>query len=414
MHAMTSPEHPRPHYAWLICGTATLAVFCAAGLLTTAFSVYQPYLAEKLSLTNTQSSLIVLTRNIVSVTCLLMLDRVVPHVSLRIFIPFCMLLSATSFVLFGLAESFAVCCLAAGIAGASSGFCGAAMGTLLIARWFNEHRGIATGICISSTGLSAFIASPVIALVAENFSLRTAFLSEGCFVVLCAALAAAVIRNSPAEAGMEPLGTAGEVKKVRSYLRRPVSGTTYLLVFLAVFILGISSNCFYSCLSLHYKTLDYTGAQIAMIVSAYGLSLASGKIVFGELSDRIGSFRTANIMYVIAMVGFELCVLARFHIFPIALAGTAIAGFGISVAAGINSFYAVDLAVEADYPMLLARFQFCITFGGMVLSPVMGMLADRFGNYVIPFRLLMLALLVSALMIQSLYRKIRREDQAES
>ena len=171
--------------------------------------------------------------------------------------------------------------------------------------------------------------------------------------------------------------------------------------------MGITANGFYTFLSLHYKTLNYDSAQIAAIISTFGLLLAGGKIAYGEISDRIGSYRTSWIMFGMALSGIALTIAAQNHVFPVAAVGAAAGGFGMSVSNSIAAIYSIEMTTEEEYPRVLSGFLFAITLGGILFNPVMGMLADHFGNYVVPYCAMFVILLTSAIAIQKIYRRVR-------
>ena len=112
------------HRAWLVCIGCTLLLFCTIGLVSSAFSVYQPYLISDLGLTNAQASSVVTVRNLFALAAMLGVARYYRRLSLRTGAVLAVLGAAASFFLFGIARSFAGCCLSAAVAGTAYGFGG--------------------------------------------------------------------------------------------------------------------------------------------------------------------------------------------------------------------------------------------------------------------------------------------------
>lgn len=60
------------HYSWFICIGCTLLMFCTAGLGSTGFATYLPYLISLKGLANVQISIIVFIRSLFeSLVCFL-------------------------------------------------------------------------------------------------------------------------------------------------------------------------------------------------------------------------------------------------------------------------------------------------------------------------------------------------------
>lgn len=88
--------------------------------------------------------------------------------------------------------------------------------SILISRWFISHGGLALGICMAATGLSAFVTSPVITAVIEAFSLRAALFAESVFVLAAAVVTYAILRSNPSCKNLEALGAGGQKEETAS------------------------------------------------------------------------------------------------------------------------------------------------------------------------------------------------------
>lgn len=166
------------HYAWFICIGATLLMFCTSGLGSTAFAAYLPYLVSIKELANVQISLIVFIRSLFGVIGMFFVNALLYRFEIRRVVTAGVFICALAFVVFSLADGFAGYCAAAAVAGMAYGIGGMVPASILISRWFNEHRGLALGIVMASTGVSTFVAAPVITLLVEHVSLQSANLRK--------------------------------------------------------------------------------------------------------------------------------------------------------------------------------------------------------------------------------------------
>ncbi len=398
------------HYAWLICAGATLLMFCTSGLGSTAFGVYLPYLVSQKGLANAQISQIVFIRSLFGVIGMLFVNDLIRRFDIRRVVAASVLVTAFAFAVFSMAESFPGYCVAAALAGTSYGIGGMVPASILISRWFNEHRGLALGIVMASTGVSTFIASPIITLLVENLSLESAFLMEGAFVVVCGVVIWILVRSEPECLHIQPLGTE-KVSASETYAHHTADRSLLLVMMFGWLLLGAAVNNLHSHLSVLYQSVGFTSAQISAVVSVFGISLAIGKCCCGQLTDKIGVFWACTVLFISSAVGVAICCLARNTGYAVACAGVVMVGFGVAVGSVATSTYAVESATAEDYPRIVSRFQTVQTLGGLVFATVPGYLADRTGDYIFSYVLMLLLVVVSALILQGGYLVIRKKDR---
>ena len=401
------------HYAWLICAGGTLLLFCTGGLSLTAFAAYLPYLKSLRGLTDAQVSAFVFIRSLTGVAAMLLVNRTLRHWEIRRVITAALVGCGLSFVLYGSVESFPGYCSAAALAGISYGLGSMIAVSILIIRWFNTHRGMALGICMSATGVSTFLVSPVITFLVENLSLQAAFYVEAVFIFLAAAVVWLLVRSLPSCLGMEPLGAGetGSGQATALYARHTAARPLYLCMAFGLLLLGAAANNISSYLSVLYQSVGFSSYQISTVISLFGISLAIGKFAYGELADHIGVFRACLVLYAVALAGSGLCCLAQVSGYVLACLASALVGFGMALASVATSTYAAEVAAEADYSRVVSAFQTTQTFGGLAFTAIPGLLAGWSGNYVSAYIIMFLLILASAVVLQTAYCVIKRRDR---
>ena len=91
---------------------------------------------------------------------------------------------------------------------------------------------------------------------------------------------------------------------------------------------------------------------------------------------------------------------------PLAAAAITLTGLGMPLSSVTLSVWAGDLSAPEDYDRLVKWLSSTYMLGSLVTGPVPGLLADRFGgSYVPAYGLFLLFLLVSMLLIQTVYRR---------
>ena len=280
--------------------------------------------------------------------------------------------------------------------------------SILISRWFNEHQGLAIGICMAATGVSAFVASPIITWMVEHLSLRMSFVIEAAFVAAMAAVVWTLLRSMPSCLDMEPLG-ADEGGKTTKYADHTAPKGLYMAMVIGFLILGAAANNLHSNLSVLYQSVGFDSSKISGVISMFGISLAVGKCACGQLSDKIGVFKACMLLFIMSVIGCGMFCLARNGSMTMATVAVLLVGAGMSVASVATSTYAVDIATEEDYPGVVSRFQTMQTVGGLAFAIMPGVLADRTGDYILAYVIMFAFVLISAIVIQGAYLMIRRE-----
>lgn len=396
------------HYSWFICAGCTLLLFCTGGLAVTGFAAYLPYMISFNGLANVQISIIVFIRSLFGVLGMLFVNAFLRKFEIRRVVSAAMMVCALSFVMFGLSSSFYSYCVSAALVGTAYGFGSMIPASILISRWFNEHRGLALGICMASTGVSTFVASPIITAMVENISLSGSFFIEAGFILVAGIVVWILLRSMPSCMDLEPLGAEHEEKQ--QYAQKTAAKPLYLAMAFGWLLLGAAANNLHSHLSVLYQSVGFSSGQISMVISLFGISLAIGKCACGELSDKIGVSRTCTILFLISAVGTGLCCMARVGNFLLACAAAMMVGFGMAVATVATSTYALGISAEKDYPKMVSRFQTMQTLGGLVFATFPGYLADRTGDYVIAYVIMFGFVVASAVILQMFYLIIRKHS----
>lgn len=398
------------HYAWMICAGCTLLLFCTGGLSVTAFSAYLPYFGSLKGMQQTQISVLTFVRTLTGVLGMVLSNRLMHRLEIRRVITAALVGCAASFAIYGFADSYGGYLAAAACAGFFYGIGSMIAVSVLITRWFNTHRGVALGICMASTGVSTFLVSPLITLMVENLSLRFALLAEAVFDLAAAALVWTVIRSEPSCLNMEPLGEEGENGQ-KAYAPHTARRPLYLAMLVGLLFLGAAANNISSYLSVLYQSVGMKSFQISALVSLFGISLAAGKLLYGALSDKIGVFPACMLLFGIFIAGACICCMARVTGFLLSGVGVVMVGFGCALASVATSTYASETASEEDYSRVVSGFQTTQTAGGLLFTTVPGILADRTKDYILPYMIMLVFVLVSAVVLQSTYLKIKREYQ---
>ena len=399
------------HYAWFICASATLLLFATVGMLSNAFTVFQPYVIKANGFTNTQGSSIITIRNLTSLCIVFFIGRIYDNISLRHGITFSVFLAAFSFMLYGSAHSFLVYCLAAGLSGLAITLGGMIPASVLLISWFKDHRALAMGICAAGTGMASTIAPPLVTKIIENFSLAVAFYVIVGIELFCAVIIYCLVRDKPEDMGLEIFTAGKSTEQAKSIGKRKISKTVQLSkhqlyrMMLAMFLIGTAINTAYGHYAVLYKTEGYDSMTVALALSFFGAVLIAGKCLCGQVMDWIGAYRTNFIFCGMLVIGIALCGLAPTHSTIILILAMLLTGLGFPVTTVGLSVWAADLSTPETYTTTLKNLQMASMVGTLAYSLVPGIVADSTGSYAPSYWAMALFIALCTFLVQKTYRE---------
>ena len=299
------------HYGWVIVFAGVLNIFACFGLARFAFGVLLPGMRLGLALGYDQMGYIS-TGNFagylasVALTPLLtrMLGARVLIVSALLLISGCML---------GISHShrFATVLGLYFLVGVGGGF--ANIPTMILAsRWFRrERRGRAAGLMVAGSGVGMIFSGFLIphlnrVLGAEGW--RTGWLILGLITLGCAATAAILVRNSPADLGLQPCGRDAAPPAPGLASAEAVGATHILLRLGALYLIFGATYMVYGTFIVTALVVEFgfPETRAGLLWSWVGFfSLFSG-VTFGTLSDRIGRKGGLVVVFLIQTAAYLL------------------------------------------------------------------------------------------------------------
>ena len=375
------------HYGWYVVAAGTLCIFASLGMGRFALGMLLPAMAESLKLTYSQMGLISTSNFIGYLVAVLFCSYISAKIGSRLLIFFALLLVAVSMLLISRANSFTTVAIIYTLTGVGSGASNVPM-MALVASWFSKRqRGKAAGFVVIGSGFAILLSGKLIPYlnqlsVADGW--RTSWLVLGIIVLFISIICFVVIRDTPAELGLEPfdsnkksrMGTTPKfVEESFSASRKDIYhlGAIYFLfgytyVIYATFIV-----------TTLVQERGFSEAVAGNFWSWVGfLSLFSGP-VFGTLSDKLGRKTGLILVFTIQMFAYLLIALSL----PVKFLYLSIGCYGI-VAWSIPS---IMTALVGDYvgPQKTARVFGFITFIfalGQIAGPaIAGYLAEKYGSF---------------------------------
>ncbi len=307
------------HYAWIIALTGMLVVFGAVGLARFAFGIILPAMARDLGLGYGQQGILgtsYFLGYLAVLAAMSVFPSLVPRFGARRLCTAGLLLVAVSLAAISQNRDYLIICVLYGLTGIGSG--GAFVPVVsLAAQWFYpSHRGRGAGFIISGAGIGIVVSGFLVPRLQPAFGLADWQLVWLIFAIAVAGLgllAGLLLRDRPADLGLQPLGTALGTAIAVTANDRPGSGTLQghwpILAYLGLIYAIYAATCLtYTTFIVTVMVQDFnvTEASAGVLWAWVGfLSIFSGAL-FGFISDRLGRRQGMIVALVVQLFAFVL------------------------------------------------------------------------------------------------------------
>ncbi len=189
--------------------------------------------------------------------------------------------------------------------------------SIIIANWFKEKRGMATGLVFMSSGLGTVFMLPLANRWIESMGWQAAKFNFALISLVMIPVSFFLLKEKPEDMGLKPYGTGTATEKPpaeedlwgydRPELVRIPGAWFFLLFIMSVNIAGSLGS-----ITVPYlRDLGYDPAVAARIQSLNMLSLAVGRTAAGLISDRFSVEKSGAFCVAMSPLVFVGAILAR-------------------------------------------------------------------------------------------------------
>jgi sugar phosphate permease len=382
VHAPASSKGP--HYGWVVVLVGTLTIFACLGLARFAFGMLLPSMREALGLSYDEMGFLG-TGNFAGY---LVAVAMAPFL-LRRFSPRQLIASGLFFIalcMSGIAvgESYLSVLLLYTCVGVGSGLANIPI-MVLVSYWFRrEKRGQAAGLIVIGSGFAIIFSGFIIPVLNASFGQsgwRVSWMLLALIILVVAVIAAVLIRNDPAEKGLEPVGKTQELEYDPSASRGHFSPVRILSHLGILYFIFGATYVIYGTFIVTTMVEEYAFAEVSAgrFWSWVGFfSLFSGTL-FGLLSDKIG--RKSGLMTVFGVQTLAY-LLAGSRLGPMALFGSVVLyGAAVFAIPAIMAAAVGDYLGKARAAAAFSIITFCFAIGQTLGPALAGMVAESTGTF---------------------------------
>ena len=307
---VSPPRARRIHYAWFVAAATFVVLLCSAAVRATPSLFLVPFQREfgwSPELVSGAVSLNILLYGLVGPFAAALMQRF----GIRRTIACAMLVMAIGVGLtHWLSSPWQLYACWGVLVGVATGATASVLGATIVQRWFVERRGLVIGVLTASSATGQLVFLPVMARYIESDGWRPVVLAIALVVLGVAPLALSIIRDSPADKQLLPLGAdptapppplalpANPFAHALGALRRASRHPDFWLLAASFFICGATTN---GLVGTHLvpACADHGISEVhaAKLLATMGIFDLVGTTASGWLSDRYDSRKLLALYY---------------------------------------------------------------------------------------------------------------------
>lgn len=259
--------------------------------------------------------------------------------------------------------------------------------SILITAWFQEKRGLATGIAFTGSGVFGLLLCPLIAKLITSLGWRAAYAALGVsMLAVMAPVTFFVLRSRPEKMGLAPYGQHPAktetpcANSFRGFLFKDAVKTVSFWTFAVV--AGLScmiASSYIQQISAYVSDIGYTTAFAATANSLVLGALAIGKIALGQMYDKKGTMFSSFFGIVCFLISLAFLLFAQQ--LPMLLASVAFSGMGLAFCSVPYPIVTKRLFGGADYNKIYGVINAAASVGTALGSPIAASFFDATGSY---------------------------------
>ena len=376
------------HYGWVIVFVGFLSMWFITCIFSSAAGMMVNPVTEEMGISR---SAFTMTSTACSIAGMLMstsIGRIFKKFSVKKTMLAGSTLYAACYASYGIAPNIYVFYVIGFISGFAMIMSSMVAVSTLLARWFDEKRGLAVALASTGSGVGGVVMNPLIGSLVTSIGWRKTYFVLGAMIAVVMIPAILfLIRETPQEMGLEPYGKKeakdGAVSTEESGYTAAEARLTpmYWLWIPVVLIVSATCNTIMQHTVAYATDMGFDYSVAAGIASVLTAGLAIWKLVMGQLYDSIGSRKAATLSLSVYTLVLVLYAISSKEMAIIYYIGTALFGMGGSFATIAYSVVVQDVFGKKDFATIYGSINVFASIGGAIGSPVVASVFDTLGTY---------------------------------
>jgi cyanate permease len=278
--------------------------------------------------------------------------------------------------------------------------------------WFERQRPLVISLVMTASGVGGYLGPTLLQQVSASYGWRSAWLLVAVACLVCAGVAALLLRDRPSDMGQWPDGIAPEQNGVAQAASPAAAhrwGTADALrapafwqILFAAIVFSAPIQMLVAHGVIHLQTLGHGAAEAARAIGLMVLMSVPGKVLGGVLCNRFAPKRVWAVMLLVMIGGLVMAVDATREFEVMLFAGLIGVGFGACIIcwASITASTFGPASFATVMGLMVPVSMLCSSAAPLLA----GLLHDRVGSYAVSLWTCAAALLLGGLLVLSVAR----------
>lgn len=397
-------------YAFVICLCGILSMFCV-GAVAGSITAYLPYIISYGGLTQTQGSSIFTIICLVSlIVTSVLLEPYYRRFSYRAGLALALAGAALDYLIYSFSTGYIGFVCGALLGGVVYALAGMVPVSIVINAWFADHTALALGLCAAGTGVASITIPMILSALVEQVSLPGVFRVMAVLMAMIAAAVWLLLRDTPQQMGLTAYGTPPQKQTDATIpVGRDADRNTMCCMLLGILLLGAVTGGGYQHVSVLYTVAGFSDLQVSRMLSLGGALMIAGKCLFGIITDRFGTSRTAYLFFAFLTGGWLLCCLAGRQSMALAVLSVVAINLGMALSTVGLSAIARSISSEQGFGRAAKNFQSFTMIGSIAFNTIPGIIADAAGSYIPAYWIVTVITLASLLLVAAAFARYNKK-----
>ena len=376
------------HYGWLIVFSCFMIMSLYLCIVMNCPGLFLISVTEEFGISRSQYTLNTTVISVAMMIVAMNAGRIYSKFSVKKVMMVSSIILPIAYFFFSKATSIYMFYAISAVVGLCLGLCGMVPMSTLITRWFNEKKGLATGLAFTGSGLGGMILQPIIGQLIANTGWRNTYAILAVIMfVLVVPCTVFILKDDPADKGLEPYGGAKKADETVAVAVEEDGMTlgearkkAYFWMFLPLVTLSSAAACSMVQNVSPYVTDLGFDPTVAASLSALSLGvLAACKVLLGQIFDKKGSLFT-TVMSLTCLVAAAACYASAVNT-AFLYAGIFISGLGIAYTTVGYPINTQTMFGKKDYSAIYGNVASFSSIGTALGSPITSLIYDATGSY---------------------------------
>ena len=411
---MSSKYQGKVFYGWWIVAAGFLIMGAAYGIVTNCVGLFVKPVTENMGFTRQAFSMNQTLVSFAMMAIPLLSGKIFGRFNVKTVMRLCTVTLVLSYGAYSLCTSLPMFYGCSVVVGLSLGGVTSVPLSLLISNWFHERRGLAIGVAFMGSGVGGMVFNPIVSSLLQNMGWRATYQAMAVAVALLVApMTFFVIRQDPEEMGLTPLGNGrvlseGPVGDGMLFRDAKKTARFYLLC-LCTMVASMAGSVLMQNNAPYLTDIGYSVAVAATFTAVCPGSLAAGKMLLGQLYDKVGTRRATFISNGATVLGLCTMLVASFSpaLLPIVLCQ----GLGCAFGTVAHPIITQSIFGLKDYSTIYGIVTAMGSLGGAMAPVFAASIYDASGSYKGAYLAMAAMLAVITLIYGKICPKEKKEPQ---